>query len=71
MVSEIELFVAMVNNFKSVTVAIDSSFLGVWDPPLIIIFVISYSDYLQWWVIRYIISKMKTIVRIMVICWFI
>ena len=74
MVFEMELFVAVVNNVKLVTIAIDSSFLVVRYPPLIIvIIVICYSDYLQWWVIHNIISKMKTLVRIMVTIsyWFI
>ena len=38
MTFEMELFVAMVNDVKSVTIAIDSSFLVVRNLPLIIIF---------------------------------
>ena len=46
--SEMEFFLAVVNDIKFVTIARDSSFLGVQDPAHIIIFAICYCYYLQW-----------------------
>ena len=64
--SEMKTFVAVVKDVDSVTSILDTSLIEVQDLQLIIIFVISYCYFLLWWVIGYIISKMKTIVGIMV-----
>ena len=54
------LFVAV----ESVAIVVERSFLGVRDPPLIIIFVICFFYYLQWWVIDYIKSKMFMVIMV-------